>query len=263
MSGAGSPELPLAPAPVAAAPAVAPVEAAPSPSPAAATEPAAPVVTPPAEAAAPVAPVVETKAPEAPSSLLADEAAPEAPKAEEPKPAEAKPVPTYEKFSLPEGIQLEEKALGEFTKHLGEFELDAGSDHTKVSALGQKLVDFYVAEQKRTVEAQHEQWRATNEQWQEAFRADPEIGGNRRETTLKTAKSMITQFGGNAEQQKELKTALGMTGAGNHPAVIRLLNNIGKALGEGRPVPAIVPKSPVPDRKSTRRYNGALINGAA
>lgn len=268
MSETGQADLPLASAPVAeTAPSPAPaVEATPSstvPTPPVAAEPASDASVPAQVAAEPVA---ETK-PAAPKpSLLDDQPPAETPSPEakaEPAPAEAAPLPTYEKFNLPENFQVEEKTFGEFTKSLGEFERDAGVPHEKAAAFGQKLVDFYIGEQTKFVQAQQEQWRATNEQWQNDFLADKELGGNRKETTLSRAKEMISQYGGTKEQQSALKEVLTLTGAGNHPAVIRLLNNIGKALGEGKPVPAIVPKAPNVAPKSARRYQTPTINGAA
>jgi hypothetical protein len=279
-SGTPSAAAPVAAAPAAAAPAApaatAPVTAAPAPVVAEAA-PAAPAVAAPVEAAKPVesaAPAADAKAPDAakppetPASLLSDagKPAPVDPAAQadgEPAPAATEPAqapaPTYETFKLPDGVSLGEKELVNFTGLLGEFETGAKADHAQVQEFGQKLVDLYVAEVQtlgtRLQQRQVEVWNDQNAQWVDQVRSDPEIGGNRIKTTLNIAGSVIEQYGGNAQQIAELRQAFNTTGAGNHPSIVRLLHNIGKALGEGRPVPAQKP-APAPAGKAQRRYAG-------
>lgn len=258
-------EIPPAAPPVAAsapAPEVAPQTAAEA-------TPSAPVseaVTQAAAVPTPEAPKTEAPAQTEPKpSLLSEPAKPaeEAPKAEAPAPVEEKPLPKFEAFTLPEGVKLDEAPLGKFSELLGKFELDGGVDHAKAQQFGQELVSFYVSEQNRFIQAQQDSWTKTREGWRDAFTTDRDIGGNRQEATLQRCKAMIDQYGGTKEQRAEIASVLSLTGAGDHPAIIRLLSNIGKALGEGKPVPAIVPKSPVPASKATRRYSTAnTLNGA-
>jgi len=172
--------------------------------------------------------------------------------------------------------------MGQFTDLLGtstvDLELAARSgDRAAVAAasqqLGQKLIDFHVAEIKtaaeRVADQQWEVFNRTQTEWKKAFAEDPEIGGNRIETTLAECGSIIEQFGGkvdpqtgmaNPEQVAELRKVLSATGAGNHPAVIRWVHNVARALGEGRPVPAPRP-APQQMSRAERRYRGG--NGAA
>src|SRR6185437_7889894 len=142
---------------------------------------------------------------------------------------------------------------------LGEFESGSKADHAKVQEFGQKLVDLYVNEVQglgqRLQQRQVEIWNDQNAAWKDEVRGDPELGGNRIATTLNTCGSVIEQYGGTPQQIAELRQAFNATGAGNHPAVVRLLHNIGKALGEGRPVPAQKP-APAPVGKAQRRYAG-------
>jgi hypothetical protein len=273
-SGTPSAAAPVAAAPAAAAPA-APAATAPVAAVADAA-PAAPAVAPvetakPVESAAPAADAKAldaTKPPETPASLLSDagKPAPVDPAAQadgEPAPAATEPAqapaPTYETFKLPDGVSLGEKELVNFTGLLGEFETGAKADHAQVQEFGQKLVDLYVAEVQtlgqRLQQRQVEVWNDQNAQWVDQVRSDPEIGGNRIKTTLNIAGSVIEQYGGNAQQIAELRQAFNTTGAGNHPSIVRLLHNIGKALGEGRPVPAQKP-APAPAGKAQRRYAG-------
>jgi hypothetical protein len=220
-------------------------------------------------------------APEPPSSLLGDAKGKpaEAPAAAKPaegaaaKPAETPeaqpvkaPAPTYEPFTLPEGVNVDKDVMGRFTTDLlAAFETDTKADHAKVQQFGQKLVDFHSTEMKQAVErvTQHQltHFDNTQKEWKEAFEADPEIGGNRKQTTLATAGAMIEQFGGTPEQQAALRKMLSYTGAGNNLHLIRMLNNMGEALSEGQPV---VGQQPAPvDRPSRAERRYGKGNGRA
>jgi hypothetical protein len=75
--------------------------------------------------------------------------------------------------------------------------------------------------------------------WRQNFVNDPEIGGNRQETTVREAGEFIKMYGGSKEQRKELAGLLDQTGVGNHPALIRLLSNAHRSLvSEGVPLAA-------------------------
>lgn len=169
------------------------------------------------------------------------------------KPIEAAP-PEY-KFKLPEGVTLDDKELGKFTQILGK-------NHASPE-FAQELMDLYTTEAgamvERFVTEQRKAWSETNDTWIQAVRADPEIGGNRIDTVLQATRQLVGQFGGDANQQAELRKMLAMTGAGNHPAMARFLYRIATALGEGTPVPAPTPKAS-PDKtnlsRAQRRYGG-------
>lgn len=235
-SSVPTPEPVAAPAPAAEAPAPAPEPVA------VATE--TPAVETPPTAEAPAAPAIET-----PPSILEEAKATdpvvEPPKAEETPPAEA-PAPTYETLKLPEGIEMLTEELGRFTAILG--------DNKIAPEVGQKLLEAYTAEIQRlqtdTVKNQYDVFNTTRQQWREEFAADPEIGGNRRDTTIRNCGAVLEQYG-----SPELRAMLTFTGAGDHPAMIKFINNIGKVLGEPRPVAAAKPPA-VPVTKAQRRYAG-------
>ena len=170
--------------------------------------------------------------------------------------------PTYEAFKLPDGVQLDEAKVGEFNKLLGQFELDTKSDHAKAQAFGQQMVDFFVSEQQRQLTQLEDNFKATRKQWAQDAKNDPTYGGQNYAENLSHAGKLIEQYGGNAEEQKMLRQVLYVTGAGDHPALIKLFMRAGKALAaEGKPVPATVPKSPVVQSKTQRRYGNSL-NGS-
>ena len=117
-------------------------------------------------------------------------------------------------FKMPEGVEADEKTLADFTKVAKELKLSPEN--------AQKLVDIRSA----AVTAAKEQHAATVQGWADAVKADKELGGDKLQETLATAKKAI-DLG-----PPELKELLNDSGLGNHPAVVKWAHAIGKALSE-------------------------------
>lgn len=215
------------------------------------------------------APVIETP-PAEPSYLGGDvvdpapveEVAPVEPSVEpenegEVQSEEPAPLPTYDDFTLPEGITPDNELISNFTKDLAEFEQSTKADHAAMQEFGQKLIDQYVAESTKTAERistyYQETFEKTKNQWKEDFEKDPELGGNRAQTTVDSAKSFIKTHGGDAAQQQAFHKLMDETGLGNHPVIIRLLANAGRNMQEGKPLPATSPVQPQMS-KVAKRY---------
>lgn len=139
-----------------------------------------------------------------------------APKAEE---AEAQATTSYADFTLPEGIEIDGQSLNE-AKQL--FAADGLSQER-----AQSYVDLYATKLKEAVEAPYKLWAETQRDWQQAVKTDHEIGGAKLAGNLAIAAKAVDRFGGNA-----LRQALNVSGAGNHPDVIRAFIRIGKAISE-------------------------------
>lgn len=257
MSDVGKPVEPVAapvtPAPAAATPDVAPVSAPDAVAPVVSPSPEAPAVesTPKAEtvigeAMKPVEPVKAPEGEKTPESAEAPKAEGEQ-KATEGQSDEPAPLPSYEPFTLPENVKLDDKRVGDFTNILGEFERTTKADHAEVQQFGQKAVDFHVAEVTKAVEGVEKTyqtlWEKQKTDWKDQLMKDPEIGGNRFQTTVDSALKFIRTHGGNEEQQASFRTLMDSSGLGNHPAMVRLLANAGMAMSEGKPLAA---KSPAP-----------------
>lgn len=233
--------------------------------------------TPEAPEVAPEAPIEPT--PEVDATLLGTETTPE-PKVDTPpvegveektpegetktvegQSDEPAPLPTYEPFELPEGFTLDEERIGDVTTLLGEFEQLTKADHAEVQKLGQALMDRHIAEVQGSIERLNQSYLDAFEnqknEWKERFISDPEIGGNRQNTTVSSALEFIRTHGGTTEQQAEFKQLMDQTGVGNHPAMIRMLANAMHANAEGGPIPA---SRPIPEVKSKvdKRYGGNL-----
>ena len=243
-------------------PVAAPVEAAPVVAPAAA--PTATASEAPVEAAP--APASEATA----ASILGDALTPKAVEAPvEAAPAETiaegqsadpAPPPSYESFQLPEGAKVDAERLADFTGLLGSFETQTKAEHAEVQKFGQQLMDRHVAEVTRAVEtfrdASLAAWDAQKTAWRDQFISDPEIGGNRQQTTVNSAIEFVRTHGGTDAQQAEFRQLMNETGLGNHPAMIRLLANAGVSMSEGRPLAASSP-SPAKPTKLQAMYGRA------
>lgn len=241
---------------------------------------AAPPSPSPAPAAAELAPVtVETKAtdsilsaaaetlkveePKTEEAKIADPAKSETEvKAEEAKPEEAKPAEplpalTYTDLKAPEGTTLDQAELKPYTDIFGKHQIPQEAV--------QELIDLHAkglaTQAERAAKLQRETWSNLRKGWVDDFVADADIGGKVRETTLARAAGVIERYGGTAEQQQALRDTFTLTGAGDHPAVIRLLANVGRALGEGRIVPAVRTKAASSKSSPKSRYNSS--NGAS
>lgn len=183
----------------------------------------------------------------------------EKPNTEEVKPegqsAEPAPPPVYDAFTLPEGFTLDEAQTKQFTDVLSELETTGKADHALVQQFGQKAVDLHTSLVKDAVERQTKfyqtEWDKQKTEWKDTFLKDPEIGGNRFETTVNEALTFIRTHGGTADQQAEFKNLMETSGLGNHPAMIRLLANAGRVMSEGKPLAAKAPVTPQRSKVAT------------
>lgn len=223
------------------APATPSVEPAPAATPAAASSAVEPVAAPAPEAPAPAAPTAEKPAEPAPSLLGAEPPATEAPVVE----------PAAYEFTLPEGFKADPERMAAFTGLLGEHKLPPEA--------GQKLFDLYMADrqalQEQMAAHQQEVFAETRKGWVADFENDPQMGLNRRDQTLNQARTAIRQLltdkNGqvNEKHLQEAWQVLGFTGAGDHPAIIRLFANAHQRLNERA--------APPPSLGAPPRRNGA------
>lgn len=196
---------------------------------------------PPETKAAPEVPKVAT-------NILADakagEAAPEAkeaateakPEAGEKKPEETKEKPAFKaedyKFKLPEGVDAESPLISAFASVAAE----EGISPEAAQKVADKVAPLIAEAERKPYEA----WKNLQETWQAEVQNDPDIGGAKLESTVAGIAKVIDRFGG-PDGGTSVRLALETTGAGNNPALIRLLANISKAVNESAPVKASGP----------------------
>ncbi len=175
---------------------------------------------------------------------------PEAKPADDVK-ADAKPEapvapPSYEPYRLPDNVKLDDKELGAFNALMGEFETVTKAPHAEVQALNQKLIDRFTSEVVRIHEQrdqyQRDVWNRLTETRFNELKADPEIGGNRIETTLGNVKYLIQQAAGNTDEAAAVIAALDAGGVSAHRVFIKAMNNLyERYVREPEPTPPINP----------------------
>lgn len=183
-------------------------------------EPAAPVES------APDKPIEPDKPAETPAEPVVEPA------------AEAAPV-AYE-FTLPEGFTAPPERL-EAVKGLFR-EAGVSPEH------GQKLIDQYTDAVRELQANQYQSWQTSfksmRDGWVEEVLADPQIGGSGHRTALTAAARArdMLMSGYNADQKAEFDTFLRVTGAGDHPAFLRLLYSASRYFDEpSAPAAAQIP----------------------
>lgn len=209
-------------------------------------------------------PSKDAKTDPAPAEAAKDDKSKDAAKATDPVKAEATaeaPAPIkYEAFKVPDGIKLDEKEVAKFTDIIGAKQLPQED--------AQKLLDLYVEQRKQDFEtARQEQrtvWNKLNDTWKTDTRKEL---GNHYETDLAMAKAVIEEYGGNAEQVRELMAHVTNNGMGNYIGFIRTMRNIGRALNvyEDSAVPANPTAPKMPKTPGNRGWydKTEMGNGAA
>ena len=126
---------------------------------------------------------------------------------------------TYEDFTLPNGVEVDTKALEGFIPVAKQLNL------TQTEA--QALIDYESKRVEEFTSAQTASWNEMQTEWRTATQSDKEIGGPAFDQSLANAKKFLGAYGTN-----ELIEALDATGMGNHPELIRAFSRAGKAMGE-------------------------------
>ncbi|HAS8352680.1 TPA: peptidase [Vibrio vulnificus] len=126
-------------------------------------------------------------------------------------------APEKYEFKAAEGQELDAEAVKAFEPIAKELNLS--------NEQAQKLVDVYGSTIMPHVMKQiDEQWSRQSEQWAEQVRADKDLGSD---VSIGAAQKAMDKFG-----SPELKQYLTETGLGNHPELVRIFANIGKAMSE-------------------------------
>lgn len=144
----------------------------------------------------------------------------EQPKTESESPAGA--PEQYADFTAPEGVALNEAVLGELRDVAKEMNLSQ-EQAQKVVDLGVKLQQNWAAQSEEQYEAQLAEWRTASE-------SDPRFGGSPEKLGehLAVAKAAYDKFATPAFKEQIIE---GM-GLGNHPEIIHVFSEIGKAMAE-------------------------------
>lgn len=136
------------------------------------------------------------------------------------KPKAEGPPEKYE-FTLPEGMALDEAALGKFEPVLR----DVGLTNEQAN----KLAGVFAEIRNADLQSSQQAYAELTTGWRDAVKADPEIGGAKFDASIKMAGAAMAAFA-----TPELHEVLNNTGLGNHPAVVRFMTKVGAALQEDK-----------------------------
>lgn len=130
----------------------------------------------------------------------------------------------YEGLRFPEGMKAGDKTLSEFQAF--------AQEHNLSREQAQKALDYAGPRIKAAVEGQHRLWHEQQKTWTTRARG---IFGQNAEHALEVARSVYQLSDKNPlvtsqAQAAKLREVLNLTGAGNHPEVVRLFFRLGKYL---------------------------------
>lgn len=129
---------------------------------------------------------------------------------------------SWEALKLPDTLSANEETQKAFVELMNK-------DMSPVER-SQALVDIAGKMAQNFQESAVAEWEKVKNEWHDAARADPEIGGDKLDPTLGRISKLIDQFGGD-----EIRKVMDLTGAGDNPQMIKFLNKIALQLTEGGP----------------------------
>lgn len=185
---------------------------------------------------------VEEKAPEPEKKAVEAEA----PKPEEikeaPKTEEAKAPESIEyKFEFPETIKADVPEVAEFTNLLNEARVPPEAAQKMLNLHAKAMEGFVKEYQENVLRDQIKAFNDTRAGWRKEVLADPEIGGAGHKTAMGAIARMRDLFVPESERDSFNKM-MDLTGAGDHPALLKAFHRAARYFDEG----AIPPANPKP-----------------
>lgn len=128
----------------------------------------------------------------------------------------------YEAYALPEGVKAPDEVVSSFNELAKKIGLSQKG--------AQEIVNFQMQLEAKAAEGVRKNWSDMHAAWRKEIEDDPEIGGkNFDQTKTNIAAVLNSKFA-----SKGLREAFDLTGAANNPAIVRFVNNIGKAMTEAK-----------------------------
>jgi len=160
-------------------------------------------------------------------------------------PEPAKAPDKYEDFKLPEGVELKGDQLTAAHALFKDLMLPQDA--------AQKLVDFHTAQMKAAVEGPAKALSDMRADWQAKTHTDPDIAkvsvdGKTGLDAVKINVAKVFSAIGNEKLVNDFKEVMNLTGVGDHPAFINVINKLAGFVTEGKHVsgsqPSIHGQSP-------------------
>lgn len=149
-------------------------------------------------------------------------------------------VPDQYTFEPPEGVEVDQAALDQFSELARELGL--GQDAY------QKIVEYDLQRSQDAETAAVDEWNSRVDGWKQASKADKEIGGEDFAESVQMAQTSLKQFADDdfrallKSPSEDNPNGLALS---NHPAMLRFLTRIGKVLADpsliegGEPAPSL------------------------
>jgi hypothetical protein len=195
------------------------------------------------EAKEPPKPEAKPEPEKKPEAEVKEKAEPETkPEVKPEAPKEPVVAPSYDKLTIPEGVKLDDARVAKFDEIVGKAELSGKADHTAMASLRQDLVNFHIEEMGNVAKAvqknQVDVWNRLVEQRVNELKSDPDLGGNRIETSLGNAKYALESLipGFTKAEATELIGIMDKGGVSHHRLTIKMLNAVYNLLAEPEPV---------------------------
>lgn len=145
---------------------------------------------------------------------------------------------SYDALTLPDTITVNDEVLGQFKEFAATNGLSKEAAQTAIDMFAGELTnqaEIFATEQKKA-------WETTITAWKTELAKVPDFAGERAAVAQATIGRALDIFGDQATRD-----AFDLTGAGHHPAVIKFIHNMAKALNEGNLIPggSPAPKGPL------------------
>ncbi len=134
------------------------------------------------------------------------------------------PAFDFAAVELPEGLEVNEEQQAAYSAIAAKHGISAEA----ASELFALYADQLKAHETNSLTELQTSWNTTNDEWRDKVQKEH---GKDYPVVSKRIGRLLEEFG-----DPEFDEALDFTGAGNHPAVVRMLNRLAMALGEGKPV---------------------------
>lgn len=142
----------------------------------------------------------------------------------EPEPEVEEPPLTWDAIEVPEGIELADDVKDEFLAVFNADDLTPAQAAKQLLSLHGRMMESVATEMVS-------RWEHTQAQWREEVAALPEFRGVNPEQPRAEIARILNRYG-----SAEARKAFDLTGAGNHPAIVRMLLKIAKDINEEAPV---------------------------
>ena len=140
-----------------------------------------------------------------------------------------------DKYNLtpPEGSALDSTAIESASSLFKELGL--------TNAQAQKVVDFAASRDTELSSKSAKVYNDMRSEWRSQVESDPQIGGQQLDATkAEIGKAMATLP---PKLQADFKDAMNLTGAGDHPAVVKAFYTLAKSINEGQHVSGGTPST--------------------